>query len=116
MRILFICTGNMTRSPLAEAVLKKKLDDSGVTGVEVISAGTGATGRGTGCGSGADVFAFFIFLENTISRIPKTAARIPGTVDTMHRIAPMIRSAIPKIRYKIPMMNLLKVLKFLNVN
>ena len=43
MRILFICTGNMTRSPLAEAVLKKKLDDSGVRGVEVISAGTGAT-------------------------------------------------------------------------
>ena len=43
MRILFICTGNMTRSPLAEAVLKKKLDDSGVKGVEVISAGTGAT-------------------------------------------------------------------------
>ena len=43
MRILFICTGNMTRSPLAEAVLRKKLDDSGVKGVEVISAGTGAT-------------------------------------------------------------------------
>lgn len=43
MRILFICTGNMTRSPLAEAVLKKKLDDSGVRGVEVTSAGTGAT-------------------------------------------------------------------------
>ena len=43
MRILFICTGNMTRSPLAEAVLKKKLDDSGVKGVEVTSAGTGAT-------------------------------------------------------------------------
>lgn len=33
----------MTRSPLAEAVLKKKLDDSGVRGVEVTSAGTGAT-------------------------------------------------------------------------
>ena len=33
----------MTRSPLAEAVLRKKLDDSGVKGVEVISSGTGAT-------------------------------------------------------------------------
>lgn len=43
MRILFICTGNMTRSPLAEAVLKKKLKESGLKGVEVISAGTGAT-------------------------------------------------------------------------
>ena len=43
MRILFICTGNMTRSPLAEEVLKKKLKESGLKGVEVISAGTGAT-------------------------------------------------------------------------
>jgi protein-tyrosine phosphatase len=43
MRILFICTGNMTRSPLAETALKKKLTESGLKGVEVISAGTGAT-------------------------------------------------------------------------
>ena len=43
MRILLICTGNMTRSPFAETVLKKKLKDSGLKGVEVISAGTGAT-------------------------------------------------------------------------
>lgn len=43
MRILFICTGNMTRSPLAEAVLRKKLTDAGLKAIEVISAGTGAT-------------------------------------------------------------------------
>jgi protein-tyrosine phosphatase len=43
MRILFICTGNMTRSPLAEGVLKKKLVDAGLKGIEVSSAGTGAT-------------------------------------------------------------------------
>ena len=33
----------MTRSPLAETALKKKLMESGLKGVEVISAGTGAT-------------------------------------------------------------------------
>lgn len=43
MRILFICTGNMTRSPLAEAVLRKKLTDAGLKAIEVSSAGTGAT-------------------------------------------------------------------------
>lgn len=43
MRILFICTGNMTRSPLAECVLREKLEAAGLKGIEVISAGTGAT-------------------------------------------------------------------------
>ena len=43
MRILFICTGNMTRSPLAEGVLKRKLVDAGLKAIEVTSAGTGAT-------------------------------------------------------------------------
>lgn len=33
----------MTRSPLAEVVLRKKLDDAGIKGIEVTSAGTGAT-------------------------------------------------------------------------
>ena len=33
----------MTRSPLAEWVMRKKLHASGIKGIEVISAGTGAT-------------------------------------------------------------------------
>ncbi len=33
----------MTRSPLAEAVLRKKLADAGLKAIEVTSAGTGAT-------------------------------------------------------------------------
>ncbi|NPA45774.1 MAG: low molecular weight phosphotyrosine protein phosphatase [Chlorobi bacterium] len=36
-RILFVCLGNICRSPMAEALLKKKLKD--VPGVEVDSAG-----------------------------------------------------------------------------
>ncbi len=43
MRVLFICTGNIIRSPLAECVLRKKLSTAGVKGIEVISAGTSAT-------------------------------------------------------------------------
>jgi protein-tyrosine phosphatase len=40
-RILFVCTGNTCRSPLAEAALKAALEEEGVR-VTVESAGTGA--------------------------------------------------------------------------
>ena len=44
-RILFICSGNMYRSPSAEFILRKKLADEGIGGWEVDSAGTLELGR-----------------------------------------------------------------------
>ena len=38
-RIIFVCTGNTCRSPMAAAILKHKLKLNGVEGVEVLSAG-----------------------------------------------------------------------------
>lgn len=40
VRVLMVCTGNICRSPTAEAVLRKKLAAAGVGGVTVDSAGT----------------------------------------------------------------------------
>ncbi|MCK1794381.1 low molecular weight protein-tyrosine-phosphatase [Pseudomonas violetae] len=42
MRVLFVCLGNICRSPTAEGVLRHKLREAGLAGqVEVASAGTG---------------------------------------------------------------------------
>lgn len=39
MKIIFVCTGNMSRSPFAECVLRQMLHERGIEGVEVSSVG-----------------------------------------------------------------------------
>ena len=40
IKILMVCLGNICRSPLAEGILKEKIKLSGITRVEIDSAGT----------------------------------------------------------------------------
>ena len=46
-RVLFVCLGNICRSPLAEGIFQHMLDEAGLTGsYDVDSAGTSAYHRG----------------------------------------------------------------------
>jgi protein-tyrosine-phosphatase len=58
-QILLVCTGNTCRSPMAEAMLRQKLQERGVDGVSVGSAGTGAWD-----GAPASEGAYLVALEH----------------------------------------------------
>jgi protein-tyrosine-phosphatase len=59
MNILFVCTGNTCRSPMAESLLREALSAKGNTQVTVSSAGTGAWE-----GAPASEGAYLVALEN----------------------------------------------------
>jgi protein-tyrosine phosphatase len=40
MKVLFVCTGNLCRSPMAEVLLRDELHRRGCSGVDVVSSGT----------------------------------------------------------------------------
>lgn len=42
-KIVFVCTGNTCRSPMAEIIMKNKVKSAGITDVRVTSAGLSAT-------------------------------------------------------------------------
>jgi protein-tyrosine-phosphatase len=52
MRLLFVCTGNTCRSPMAAALARRLADERGLSDLSVESAGTGAH-DGTGASDGA---------------------------------------------------------------
>ncbi len=58
-RVLLVCTGNICRSPLAEAIMRRELAEIGRNDFEVTSAGTGAWD-----GAPASEGAYLVALEH----------------------------------------------------
>ena len=55
MRIVFVCLGNICRSPMAEFVLKDMMKKRGITGIEVCSRATSNEEEGNRLASGDSV-------------------------------------------------------------
>ncbi|WP_127488807.1 low molecular weight protein arginine phosphatase [Paenibacillus ehimensis] len=75
-RILFVCTGNTCRSPMAEGLMRKILADEGLAGIEVRSAGVAAQD-----GTPISEHAAFVLKSNGCIGPQRSAALSQSTVE-----------------------------------
>ena len=87
MRILFVCSGNTCRSPLAEAITRRMIADAGRTDVEVWSAGTNAW-DGSSASDGALLVAMERGLDLSEHRARQLDADIVENSDLILVMAP----------------------------
>jgi protein-tyrosine-phosphatase len=71
MNILFVCTGNTCRSPMAEVIMRHALEERGVAEITVSSAGTGAFE-----GAPASEGAYLVALEHGLDLSAHRARRL----------------------------------------
>lgn len=93
VRVLFVCTGNTCRSPMAEAILKSKQ----LPNVEVKSAGVYAMG-----GLQASKHAQDVLADNTISHEHSSKLLTEQDVDWATHILTMTASHRDAILYNFP--------------
>lgn len=77
MKILFVCSGNTCRSPLAEAITRRLVVQSGRTDIEVSSAGTQASD-----GSPASDGSLLIGLERGYDLSGHRSRQLTGNIVT----------------------------------
>ena len=113
IRVLFVCLGNICRSPMAEAVFKDRLEQSGLSGkVQVDSAGTGDWHIGKRPHPGT----LKILEANGISSVGLKGRQLQtGDFDGFDYIVGMDQTNIEDIRLMLGQPDHPKILRFLDL-
>lgn len=104
MHILFVCTGNLCRSPLAEVALRKILEGAGLEDVQVSSAGV-RTRRGLSPPEEAIQAAREMGLDLSTHLSQTLSAELMGSADRVLVMAPeheeALRALFPSLAHRV---------------